>query len=69
MRLAERSPLSAVLPFIFSDADYEVAIEFAFCSEVLNERISSDALKVEFGTLSSVRALSALKKRFSMFDL
>ena len=69
MRLAESSPLSEVLPFIFSYADNEVAIEFAFCSEVLNERISSDALKVEFGTLNSVRALSALKKRFSMFDL
>ena len=61
--------LSEVLPFIFSYADDKAVIKFVYYSKVINESICSVELKEEFGSLTSVKALSALKKRFSMFDL
>ena len=63
MKKEERDLLSEVLPFIFSYADDKRVIKFVYYSKVLKESICSEDLKKEFGSLTSVKVLSTLKKK------
>lgn len=65
----ENDYISEVLPFIFSYVSDKASIVFIFHSKELNESVCSSDLIKEFGSLNSVKALSTLKKRFSVFDL